>query len=166
MHIPGWLNNGTDAISRDNPILFHFQVPAAQPSPTPLPPAAVGPADPTTARLDISQLVPVVRDLFTAGLADSTHKAYQAGSKRYSTFCQEANLTPYPALEEVLVLFIAHLYQQKIAHGTIKSSLAAIRYKHIQHGTGNLETHPVPQLEYILKGVKKATPASRGGASQ
>ena len=40
-HIPGLLNTGADALSRDNLILFHSQVPAARPSPTPLPPAAI-----------------------------------------------------------------------------------------------------------------------------
>ena len=39
VHIPGKADIGADAISRDKLILFHFQVPAAQPSPTPLPPA-------------------------------------------------------------------------------------------------------------------------------
>ena len=41
LHIPGRHNTGADAISRDNLILFHSQVPAACPSPTPLPPAAI-----------------------------------------------------------------------------------------------------------------------------
>ena len=45
VHIPGLLNTGADAISRDNLIIFHSQVPAARPSPTPLPtplpPAAI-----------------------------------------------------------------------------------------------------------------------------
>ena len=41
VHIPGLLITGADAISRDNLILFHSQVPAARPSPTPLPPAAI-----------------------------------------------------------------------------------------------------------------------------
>ena len=36
VHIPGKLNTGADAMSRDDLILFHLQVPS---SPTPLPPA-------------------------------------------------------------------------------------------------------------------------------
>ena len=39
VHIPGHHNTGADAISRDNLILFHSQVPEARPSPTPLPAA-------------------------------------------------------------------------------------------------------------------------------
>ena len=40
-HIPGMANVAADAISRDNLILFHSQVPAACPSPTPLPEGAL-----------------------------------------------------------------------------------------------------------------------------
>ena len=110
--------------------------------------------------MDVTQLVPVVQGLFTAGLAESTRKAYQAGGIRYSKFCREAGLTPYPASEEVLLFFIAHLHQEKLAHGTIKSYLAAIRYGQIQRGMGNPAIHSMPQVEYVLKGAKKATPVS------
>ena len=41
VHIPGAANVGADAISRDNLISFHLQVPEARPSPTPLPAAAL-----------------------------------------------------------------------------------------------------------------------------
>ena len=41
VHIPGADNIGADAISRDNLIRFHLQVPEARPSPTPLPAAAL-----------------------------------------------------------------------------------------------------------------------------
>ena len=41
VHILGVDNTGVDAISRDNLILFHFQVPEARPSPTPLPQALI-----------------------------------------------------------------------------------------------------------------------------
>ena len=41
VHIPRAANVGADTISRDNLITFHLQVPAARPSPTPLPVAAL-----------------------------------------------------------------------------------------------------------------------------
>ena len=102
----------------------------------------------------------MVHGLFTAGLAESTQKAYRSGSNRYLRFCQEANLTPYPASERVVLLFIAHLHEAHLAHGTVKSYLAAIRYEQIRRGLGNPSIHDMPQVEYVLKGVKKATPAS------
>lgn len=69
-------------------------------------------------------------------------------------------MTPYLATEEVLLFLIAYLHQEKLAHGTIKSYLAAIRYGQIQCGMGNLAIHSMPQVEYVLKGAKKATPVS------
>ena len=39
VHIPGRVNIGADALSWDDLLLFHVQVPEAWPSPTPLPPA-------------------------------------------------------------------------------------------------------------------------------
>ena len=110
--------------------------------------------------MDVTKLVPVVRGLFAAGLAESTHRAYQAGGNRYSKFCQEPSLTPYPTSEELVLLFIAHLHQEKLAHGTNKSYLAAIRYGQIQRGLGNPAIHSMPQVEYVLKGAKKVTPMS------
>ena len=118
------------------------------------------PTDPPSPRLDVTQLVPVIQGLFTAGLAESTRKAYQAGGIRYSKFCWEAGLTPYPASEEVLLFFIAHLHQEKLDHGTIKSYLAAICYGQIQRGMGNLAIHSMPQVECVWKGAKKATSVS------
>ena len=107
--------------------------------------ACNGPANPSTPRLNIAQLVPVVQGLFTAGLAESTHKTYQASGNRYSKFCQQANLTPHTASEEVLLLFITSLYREKLSHSTINSYLAALRYRHGQpsypfHAPGGVPT--------------------------
>jgi len=102
----------------------------------------------------------VVQNLFTSGLAESTRRAYRSGSDRYGRFCQQAGLTPYPTSEDTLLLFIAHLHQSHLAHGTVKSYLAAIRYEQIRRGLGNPAIHSMHRLEYVLKGVKKATPAS------
>ena len=64
----------------------------------------------------------------------------------------------FPASEKVLMLFIAYLHTQKISHGTIKSYLAAVRYGHIFRGLEDPRIHEMPQLEYILKGVKRSSP--------
>ena len=75
-------------------------------------------------------------------------------------FCQQTQTTPYPATEDTLLLFIAHLHKNRLSHGTIKSYLAAVRYGQIGRGLGNPAIHTMPRLEYVLKGAKKATPAS------
>ena len=53
------------------------------------------------------------------------------------------------------MLFIAQLYSQRVAPGTMKSYLAAVRYLQISLGLGNPRVSEMPQLEYLLKGAKK-----------
>ena len=70
VHIPGLLNTGVDAIFQDNLIsltgtgratLTHSSISSRN-----------RPTDPPSPRLDVTQLVPVIQGLFTAGLAEST----------------------------------------------------------------------------------------------
>ena len=159
IHIPGVDNTGADAISRDNLILFHFQVPEARPSPTPLPQALIDLVVHWPPRLDVAELVPVVWYLFEAGLAPSTRKSYKSGVGRYLAFCDDSGLPAFPASEEV-VLFIAHLHSQHLAHGTVKSYLAAIRHGQISRGMDSPNIPSMPRVEYVLKGSKRCTPAS------
>ena len=63
-----------------------------------------------TTGLDVPKLVPVVCQLFEAGLAVSSLKSYiQVGKRRYAQFCTEVSLCPYPASEAVLCQFVARL---------------------------------------------------------
>jgi len=57
------------------------------------------------------------------------------------------------------MLFVAHLHQRGLASGTMKSYLAAVRFRHISKGLGNPGISMMPQLEYLLKGVKRLAPA-------
>ena len=117
-------------------------------------------ADHGKPRLDVTELVPTVHKLFTAGLAPATQKVYHSGENRYLSFCEAAKLTAFPASEQVLLLFVSHLHQNKLTAGTVKSYLAAVRHAQISRGLGNPQIQGMPQLEYVLKGVKKATPRS------
>ena len=85
---------------------------------------------------------------------------YESGGKRYLKFCDKAQLTPFPTSEKILLLFVGYLHQERLAHGSIKSYLAAVRYEQICRGMGNPNISAMPQLEYVLKGAKKSTPAS------
>ena len=69
-------------------------------------------------------------------------------------------MAPFPTSEPTLLLFVGFLHQEKLAPGTIKSYLAAVRYEQISRGMGNPNIYLMPQLEYVIKGTKKATPAS------
>lgn len=64
---------------------------------------------------------------------------------------------PFPVSEKGLLLFVGFLYKEKLAPGTIKSYLAAVRYEQISRGLGNPQINLMPQLEYTLKGIKRSS---------
>ena len=49
------------------------------------------------------------------------------------------------------------LYTQGLASGTVKSYLAAIRHAQIAIGLGDPRIGAMPQLEYVMKGLKRRT---------
>ena len=109
----------------------------------------------------VAQLAPVVQDLFTAGIAQSTQRTYRSGEKRYIHFCQRIGLGPFPATEQCLTLFAAHLFKEGLVAGTVKSYLSAVRHAQIAAGLGDPRVGEMPQLEYVVKGIRKQT-ANKG----
>ena len=101
---------------------------------------------------------------FTNGLAESTRKAYGSGKKRYFDFCKAKQVIPIPTSEAVLCQFIAQLANEKLAHTTIKTYLAAVRHAQIEWGRGDPKIANMARLEQVLRGIKavqcKARPAS------
>ena len=93
-----------------------------------------------------------------AGIAPSTRKVYSTGGRRYEDFCTLSKLKPYPTSEKILALFVGHLYMEGLAPGTIKSYLAAVRYDQVARGLGNPNIGGMPQLGYIVRGLKRLTP--------
>ena len=87
-------------------------------------------------------------------------KVYGSGGRRYLSFCDQAGVSAYPVTEQGLMRFAAYLYTQKLAHGTIKSYLAAVRYDQICLGLGDPNIHQITQLEYVMKGIKRSTAES------
>ena len=55
------------------------------------------------------------------------------------------------------MLFAAYLYTQNLVNGTIKSYLTGECYCQVVRGLGNPRIHQMPQLEYLLKGIKKSS---------
>lgn len=53
------------------------------------------------------------------------------------------------------MLFVAYLYNEKLAPSTIKTYLAAVRHEQISIGLGNPQIAQMPQLEYVIRGVKR-----------
>ncbi len=61
-----------------------------------------------------------------------------------------------------MTLFVAFLYKENLAGGTVKSYLAAIRHSQISLGLGDPSMGRMIRLEYVVKGLKrKATQAAR-----
>ena len=105
----------------------------------------------------VPSLGPVVQELFASGLAASSQRTYRSVERRYVIFCQTHNLVPFPATEPVLAAFVAMLYTQGLASGTVKRDLAAIHHAQIAIGLGDPWIGAMPQLEYLLKGLKRRT---------
>ena len=119
------------------------------------PSGSFGPAYGPAAQLAVPSLGPVVQELFAAGLAASTRGSYPMRERRYIIFCQTSNLVPFPVTEPTLIAFVASLYTQRLVTGTVKSYLAAVRHAQIAIGLGDPQIGTMPQLEYVLKGLKK-----------
>ena len=65
---------------------------------------------------------------------------------------------PFPVTESTLSAFVAHLHSGGLAPGTMKGYLAAVHYFQIVQGLGDPRMGDMPQLEYVVKGMKKTTP--------
>ena len=112
-------------------------------------------------RLDITSLVPVIQELCATGIAPVMERVYRTGGGWFINFCNQANLLAYPMSKRILMLFVIHMYTQNLAHGIIQIYMAAVCHGQIFRGLGDPQIHQMPQLEYLLKGIKKSTPQSR-----
>lgn len=96
----------------------------------------------------------LARDLINGSLAPSTKRVYASGQKRYLEFCRAGSLVPFPATEDQLCTFVAHLTDEGLLHSSMKGYLSAIRRLQIIKGMGDPFAASWPLLEYTLRGVK------------
>ena len=94
--------------------------------------------------LDLHSLDGAVQAYFAAGLAKSTHRTYETVGKRYTDFCRDFALNPFPVTELILCYFVACLGQQGLAPTTIKACLSGVHQMQIAAGYPdiNLPLHP------------------------
>lgn len=104
--------------------------------------------------MDLHHLDQAVQLYYSAALTASTHKTYKAAERRYSKFCLEFSLQPFPASENVLCYYVACLGQQGLAHSTIKTYLSGVRQLQISMGLPEPQTQLMPRLRQVLKGVQ------------
>jgi len=93
------------------------------------------------------------KQYFTHGLADSTQRTYSAPQRQYLAFSSRLDLSPFPASEQTLMLFVTEL-ASRIHPQSIPVYLSAIRALHIAHG------YPIPlddtlQLGQTVRGISR-----------
>ena len=111
-------------------------------------------------RLDVSVLDPAVLHYCEKGLADSTHKTYNAVIKRFLSFCQLFNIqSRFPVSESTLRYFVEALAKQGLAPGTVKTYLAAVRHAQIMRGLPEpRQGSSLPRLCLLQSGVRRDRP--------
>ena len=105
--------------------------------------------------LDLHSLDGAVQAYFAAGLAKSTHQTYKTAGKRYTDFCRNFALNPFPVTEPILCYFVACLGQQGLAPTTIKTYLSGVHQMQIAAGYPDINLPLQPRLHQVLKGVER-----------
>ena len=84
-------------------------------------------------------------------------RLYSTGQAHYHAFCQQLHCSPLSFTEQLLLLLVAHLANEGLAHSTIKVYLSALLNLHIT--TVHCQTFAsqlTPRLEQVLQGIKRA----------
>ena len=84
-------------------------------------------------RLDICQLESIAEKICEASLAVSSSRTYKSAQRIYTDFCVACGRESLPALEQLLILFIAEL-SLRVCHLTASTYLAAIWHTYISLG--------------------------------
>lgn len=99
-------------------------------------------------------LLAEAKALLLCGLATSSRKTYNMGTKRWLQFCSDHGvLSPLPAAEGDLCLFVT-LLARSLRHSTIRSYLAGVRSFHVESGFPD-PTENAKLLHRMLQGVRR-----------
>ena len=148
LHLPGISNVAADALSRDNMSLFLSLVPQGSGG---LQPAAVA-----TPRLGISSLDRAVHGYFMTSLSPGTLRSFRTALGSYLSFCHQFGfLSPFPSSESLPSQFSSYLAGRGLS---VRVYLSGVRFAQISHGFPDLALSAFPRLEYVLRGIRKASP--------
>ena len=111
--------------------------------------------------LDVHILDQAICHYFTSALSASTHKTYKTADRRYSQFCKDFSLTPFPASGSTLCYFATCMAQQGLVHSTIKTYLSEVHQMQVTMGLGDPDLSQMPQ---VLKGILVDTGKQRKAA--
>ena len=82
-------------------------------------------------------------------------RSYATGQSRYRQFRRRLSILPMPTSERSLCVFVATLKEQQLTHKAIKCYLSAVRHLHIQYGQADPFASALPQITYVLSGVRR-----------
>lgn len=100
----------------------------------------------------LSHVVERARDYAQASHAESTRRGYATGWSLFSAFCAAHGFQSLPAAPQSVVLFATEL-ASRAKLGTIRVRLAAIAYKHREHGLESPTTHEM--VRRVVRGVAR-----------
>ena len=94
--------------------------------------------------------------LMSAGLKPNTHRTYNSAQNRYLNFCCLYDLVATPTTEDVLLLYVAFLFDDNLKGSSIRVYLAAVRSLHVFWGL----PYPVEtlRLRLAVKGAITQSP--------
>jgi hypothetical protein len=86
-------------------------------------------------------------------LSESSHRTYLQGKSAYLSFCAEHALSPFPALESNLCLFVSYL-ARNVSYATTRTYIAAVRYWNIKLGFPT-KFENMTYLRMTVRGTKR-----------
>ncbi len=119
--------------------------------------AAARPPPQPGSRLDSSDLAPLFQEYVQAGLAQSTHRTYDAAMRHFTQFCLNYSIqAPFPVHEHLLCYFATYLAKKNLAPQTIKTYLAAVRNAQIAMGLPDpRDQSSMPLLKRVQAGISR-----------
>ena len=132
VHVPWVLNMAADAISRNRthtPPNSSQCLAAARPSSS----SPMEAASSHSIKLDVCKLESIADNICEASLVASSNRTYKSAQQMCMDICVAYGREPMPALEQLLILFIAEL-SMRVCHSIARTYLAAIWHMHISKG--------------------------------
>ena len=111
--------------------------------------------------MGLSQLDKAVQFLFGQGVTSSTLSSYITGWRCYCNFCRQYQFQPLTLMETTLCRFVAFLANRSLSPQTVSVYLSACRFFHIASGLPDPLLPSLPQLTYVLKGMRCSAPSGR-----
>ena len=94
------------------------------------------------------------RQLLSVALAPSTTDNYNGAFLKYTQFCKQHHLKPFPVFEQNLISFSTDL-SYSLAHDSIKVHLSAISF-HAAINNYAINFKDFKQLYYLMRGIKRS----------